>query len=524
MPETEAKRSPKLRRRAGVWMVVLALGLALLGVIFALQQARATTLRLAALSEGQMARAEQEVRERLVSQLSTALEAIRASAPAPEESWRRPAPVPEWLSMPCLWDMSGVRPFTSDPALDSHLLDALNERLRVVSNSVQPAHRVPGFGVFHLPDPKPAKLFVFQFAHSDDASPSAILARLDMDALQRELASTVLPPSSGIELVSLPGAQGDWSHQLSGSLRFLALRSTEAYLRSQRNAVLGQTLVYLGLTWLAVVTLLVAMWFLNRVSRREVALAELKANFVADVSHELKTPLALIHMFAETLLEGRVASDDKRREYYQIILRESTRLTNLINNILDFAKIEAGKREYRLEPTDVALVVRETYESYAPQLDRNGFERHLTIESALPVVLADRDAVAQALVNLLSNAIKYCGDERYVAIDVTRDVRRGRPGVLISIHDRGIGIRPEDRARLTEGFFRAADGRVLQQGGTGLGLSLVKHIVDAHQGALDVESRLVRGSTFRIFLPETPEVRSARSVPSEPGSRASGSV
>ncbi len=510
MPETQKQRGPELRRFAGVWMVIFALGLALLGVILALQQARSTTLRLSALSEGQMARAAQDVRERLVAQLASSLQAISESAPEPPVEWRRPARLPAWISMPCWWDGNRVHPFTADPPLDAHLADVLAERLHTLATAPQAAHRAPGFGVFHLPDPKPPQLFVFQLAAQSSDGTSAILVRLDMDALRHELAESVLLPISGLELVSLPEVSGEWSHQLSGALRFLALRPTEDYIREQRNTVLGQTFVYLGLTLLSVLTLLIAMWFLNRVSSREVALADLKANFVADVSHELKTPLALIHMFAETLLEGRVASDEKRREYYQIILRESTRLTNLINNILDFAKIEAGKREYRFAPTDIALVVRETYESYAPQLDQNGFERHLTTEPGLPQVSADRDAVAQALVNLLSNAIKYCGDERYIAIDVAKDVRRGRPGVLISIHDRGIGIRPEDRARVTEGFFRAADGRVHQQGGTGLGLSLVKHIVDAHQGALDVESRLVRGSTFRIFLPVTTEVRSAR--------------
>jgi len=247
-----------------------------------------------------------------------------------------------------------------------------------------------------------------------------------------------------------------------------------------------------------------AMRLLMRVVRREVALAELKSNFVADVSHELKTPLAMIKLFAETLQSGRVADDEKRREYYGIISRESTRLTTLINNILDFARIEAGRRQYTLQPTDLAAVVRETYETYREELDRHQFEHSLHVASPLPTVQADRDAVTQILINLMSNAIKYSADERVLSIDLKPDTIRGRRGVQITVEDCGIGIRPEDRARVFEGFFRAADGRVLRQGGTGLGLTLVKHIVEAHGGTLEIEPRLVKGTAFRIFLPSSP--------------------
>ncbi|MDO8632601.1 MAG: HAMP domain-containing sensor histidine kinase [Phycisphaerales bacterium] len=265
--------------------------------------------------------------------------------------------------------------------------------------------------------------------------------------------------------------------------------------------MMTQTAVYLGLTVLALAALIFAIWFVMRLARREIALAELKSNFVADVSHELKTPLALIRLYAETLQSGRVPTEEKRQEYYAVIARESTRLTNLINDILDFAKIEAGRKTYELQPTDVIQVVRDAYEAYRPQLDHHAFEHHLTIDPNVPRIDADADAISQVLVNLINNAFKYSQDEKYLAIDVAADVRRGRRGVLISVHDRGIGIRPEDRARLTEGFFRAPDDRVRQQGGTGLGLALVKRIVEAHNGSLDIESRLVRGSSFRVFLP-----------------------
>ncbi len=267
------------------------------------------------------------------------------------------------------------------------------------------------------------------------------------------------------------------------------------------KAIATQTALYVGLTTLALASLSLAIWFLIRLVRREIALAELKANFVADVSHELKTPLALIRLYAETLQTGRIATEEKRQEYYSVIARESTRLTTLINGILDFSKIEAGRREYEFQPTDATVVVRDTYNAYCPQLEQLGFEHALTMQPHLPRIDADRDAISQVVVNLINNAIKYSQDEKHLAIDVTSDTRRGRRGVLISVHDRGIGIRPEDRARLTEGFFRAPDQRVREQGGTGLGLALVKRIVEAHNGLLDIESRLVKGSSFRVFLP-----------------------
>jgi signal transduction histidine kinase len=205
-------------------------------------------------------------------------------------------------------------------------------------------------------------------------------------------------------------------------------------------------------------------------------------------------------------MSGRVPTDEKRHEYYTIIARESDRLTHMINNILDFARIDAGRKRYTFTRTDIAALVQETYEAYGLQLDHEGFEHQLVIGDDLPPVNADRDAIAQAIINLINNAIKYNdGQDKFLGIDVSRETRRGTHGVLISVSDRGIGIRPEDRNQLFTGFYRSADERVRQKRGAGLGLALVKHIADAHGGIVDVESRLVKGSTFRIFLPASTE-------------------
>jgi signal transduction histidine kinase len=311
----------------------------------------------------------------------------------------------------------------------------------------------------------------------------------------------LLPSDNTLCVTRTKHQDAPWSVPLFGPFSGWIITPTPRFVEEQRRTIWTQSATYLSVTALALGTLVCAMWFMMRLVQREISLAELKSNFVADVSHELKTPLALIRMYAETLQSGRISGDEKKREYYAVIARESTRLTNLINDILDFARIEAGGKEYVLQPTDAGKVVRETYEAYRPQLEHHGFEHRLDIAPGLPRIDADADALSQILVNLIQNSIKYSDDDKFLGIEVTGDVRRGRSGVLISLHDRGIGIRPDDRARLTEGFFRSQDTRVRQQGGTGLGLALVKRIIEAHHGSLDIESRLVKGSTFRVFFP-----------------------
>ncbi len=324
------------------------------------------------------------------------------------------------------------------------------------------------------------------------------------ELLVQRYVKPLLPSDGTLQVIRDAQYKSAWSVPLAEPFAGWVMTPSPRFLEEQSRTIWTQSATYMGVTLLALITLAVAMWFMLRLVQREVSLAELKSNFVADVSHELKTPLALIRMYAETLQSGRIASDEKKQEYYSVIARESTRLTNLINGILDFARIEAGGKEYELQPTDAGKVVRETYEAYRPQLEHHGFEHRLDIAPGLPRIDADADALSQILVNLIQNAIKYSGDDKFLGIEVTGDVRRGRSGVLISLHDRGIGIRPDDRARLTEGFFRSQDERVRQVGGTGLGLALVKRIVEAHHGSLDIESRLVKGSTFRVFFPASP--------------------
>jgi signal transduction histidine kinase len=231
--------------------------------------------------------------------------------------------------------------------------------------------------------------------------------------------------------------------------------------------------------------------------RREARLAQLRSDFVANVSHELKTPLALIRLFAETLELGRVGGPEKAQEYYRVINKESQRLTQLIDNVLDFSRIEAGRKEYRFEPTDVARVVEEVLDAYRFSLDQHGFTVQVAVADDLPAVSADRAALTQALVNLVTNAIKYSKDEKWIAIEARRDGGR----ILISVVDRGIGIPRGEQSKIFEKFFRGEDSLVHDTKGSGLGLALVRHIMEAHGGGVEVESAPGKGSRFSLLLP-----------------------
>ena len=230
---------------------------------------------------------------------------------------------------------------------------------------------------------------------------------------------------------------------------------------------------------------------------KEVALARLKSDFVSNVSHELRTPLALIRLYAETLELGRIKSQDKVEEYYRIIRTESERLTALINNILDFSRIEAGRKEYEFRTTDLAELVSNTLDTYRGQIDEQGFEFEQSIDPNIPPVRVDREAIARSLVNLVNNALKYSDREKFIGVKLYRT-----DSVLkLEVADHGIGIARSEQSKIFEKFYRAGDPLVHNTKGSGLGLSLVRHIAHAHGGEVEVESAPGNGSKFTLSLP-----------------------
>jgi signal transduction histidine kinase len=254
------------------------------------------------------------------------------------------------------------------------------------------------------------------------------------------------------------------------------------------------------------------IWLTYRNVFREMKLAQLKSDFVANVSHELRTPLALIRLYAETLELGRLTSPGKYHEYYRIIREESERLTGLINNILDFSRIEAGRKEYEFKETNLAELVRSTLDSYRFQIEQNGFAFEEKIANDIPTVTVDREAIARSLLNLVNNALKYSKDQKYIGVSLYRS----NGSVNLEVQDHGIGIPKAEQEKIFEKFYRCGDPLVHNIKGSGLGLSLVRHIARAHGGDVRVESTPEKGSKFTITLPVAAAVRASQAVALRP--------
>ncbi|MBI1734648.1 MAG: HAMP domain-containing histidine kinase, partial [Candidatus Rokubacteria bacterium] len=252
-----------------------------------------------------------------------------------------------------------------------------------------------------------------------------------------------------------------------------------------------------GLLLVMIAAGVVATW---RLVRRETEMARLKADFVANVSHDLKTPLSVIRMFAETLELGRVRDAAARQEYYRVITQESERLSRLIENVLDFSRIEGGRRTYVRQPTAVEPLVRETLEAFSYPLAQQGFKVDVAVAPDLPDMAVDREAIGQALGNLIDNAVKYAGERRAIRVEARAEDGR----LAISVADDGIGIPPEEQARIFEKFYRVGRSETQGRRGSGVGLALVRHIVEAHGGDVTVDSRAGAGSRFTIRLPMEP--------------------
>lgn len=290
------------------------------------------------------------------------------------------------------------------------------------------------------------------------------------------------PPVSGGEFtVGRPFQTTLYKWRLNVSL----LSAEELAQSAARRRFLEMVLV--GLSGLVVIA---GMIVVVSAAGRERKLSALKSEFVANVSHELKTPLSLVRMFAELLQSGRVDSDEKRRQYLQIILSESERLSALIENVLDFARVERGKDGYTFSKGALGEVVTRAVEVCRMRADRAQIELTLSVEPGLPAMHLDERAIEIAVINLVDNALKYAKDSGRVHIAV----RRGDRHAEVSVEDHGGGIPVEDRKRIFGRFERGRGTKQIR--GSGIGLALVKHIARAHGGDAWVEAVDPHGSKF----------------------------
>ena len=247
-------------------------------------------------------------------------------------------------------------------------------------------------------------------------------------------------------------------------------------------------------------TLFVGLGILTYAMRTERRANQLKSDFIANVSHELKTPLSLIRMFGELLASGRTKSDNDTREYAEIITREAERLSRLIDNVLDLARIERGKVAFDFKVGDLAEVLSRGLDVYRYRLEREGMKLTVEIEDGLPPVRMDENAMTLVLLNLVDNAVKYAADGQSLHVSLRRDGDR----VRLAVKDRGPGIDSDETDRIFERFYRARRVRGRPVRGSGIGLSIVKNIDEAHGGDVTVESTPGEGSTFTVSLPAEP--------------------
>ncbi len=259
--------------------------------------------------------------------------------------------------------------------------------------------------------------------------------------------------------------------------------------------------LYRNIFFWTILALLVIVFFgsglIIRTIVREANLLNLKSEFIASVSHEFKTPLTAMGAILERLLGNEVKDPKMVQEYYRTLSHDSEKLKRLVKNILDFTKIEDGKKEYKLIATDIVSLVRQEVDSFQEENEPAGLKVGIRIDENVPLVSADEEALRQALHNVLDNAAKFSSGVKKIDVAVTR-----RPdSVQIAVEDGGIGIPECEQKKIFEKFYRGKQASSISPTGTGLGLTLVKHIMDAHGGDVVIQSQPERGTRVGLILP-----------------------
>jgi signal transduction histidine kinase len=336
-----------------------------------------------------------------------------------------------------------------------------------------------------------------------------VVGHLD-SSLQNEIAVALLDDTAHPVAISPPGFHANWKHpfvatELGESLPHWELA---VYLLdpSHVNESARTLKCALGLL-IAILLVVISLggWLIVVDLNRQLILARQKTDFVSNVSHELKTPLTSIRMFSELLAENRVTDPDKRQSYLRIITAETSRLTRLINNVLDFSRLERGEKKYQFQPCDLAALVRETLDTYRPHLETNGFQIRSQLPETPLMIQGDRDALAQIVVNLLSNAEKYSDARKEIDVQIAV-IHEPLPQVEIRVLDRGSGVPGGCAEKIFEQFYRAHDSLASGIPGSGLGLTIARRIARAHGGDVLYRARDGGGSCFILRLPLPNEI------------------
>ena len=337
---------------------------------------------------------------------------------------------------------------------------------------------------------------------------SLYLFGLDLEAIISSLKADVraaVPNSSPIQAYLIPPGEAipedilarrslapwltDWSV-------VTAIRDEDAMIAEQQRARLQRV----GIVGFAIVMMAVGAVMSGRLISRELDVARMKTDFAANVSHELRSPITQIRLKAESLMLGLADTEEELEEHYHTILRESERLSRLVDNVLDYSAIDRGSKEYLLRAGDIAETVERALESIRTTLEVRDMDLDVNVPHDLPTVHHDADAITQCVVNLISNAAKYSQAGGWIGVLG----RRVEGGVEIAISDRGIGIAPHDLRRIFEPFYRSRDAMARRRKGTGIGLTITKYIMEAHGGSISVQSRPGQGSTCTLRFPLTP--------------------
>lgn len=288
--------------------------------------------------------------------------------------------------------------------------------------------------------------------------------------------------------------EGEWMGPDFPSLR-LSIVLADHELR-QQSRIRRAWLAVSGIL-LVIVLLMLSSWLLYFHFREQVHEASRRSEFVSSITHELRTPLTSIRMFAEMLQLANNNSTERRSEYLDIIVHEADRLSRLVDDVLTFARVERGADNYRFRPVALTEVVRAALGAMEYQLGQAGFTVQFTTCEDLPIVEGDADALKQAVLNLLTNAAKYSGDTREICVRLNREERFA----VVEVEDRGVGMSAECQRHIFDKFYRGSDALASNVPGAGIGLALVRQIINVHHGEVRVQSQIGHGSTFSILLP-----------------------